>query len=151
MTAGDLARFHAQNYLPNNATLFIAGDVTMKEMLPKIERAFGDWKRGAEPTTTIPDVPAQAASGIHLINRPGSVQTVFQIGSLGLQRTDPDYVALVVMNRILGGGGSSRLFLNIREDKASLLSRQQPYQLEVSRPVRGPIAGAYGSAGRRDA
>ena len=45
------------------------------------------------------------------------MQTVFQIGSLGIDRTDPDYVALAVMNRILGVGPSSRLFLNIREDK----------------------------------
>jgi len=117
LTAADLARFHSENYIPNNATLFIAGDVTLKQLLPKIEAAFGDWARGTAPTLTIPAVPAQAESKVHLINRPGSVQTVFQIGSLGLERTDPDYVALVVMNRILGGGGSSRLFLNIREDK----------------------------------
>ena len=55
---------------------------------------------------TIPAVPAQAATKIHLINRPGSVQTVFQIGSLGIERTDPDYVAMAVMNRILGTGPS---------------------------------------------
>lgn len=117
ITAADLIKFHSQSYLPNNATLFIAGDVTLKDVLPKIERAFGDWERGTAPTLTLPAVPAQADTKISLINRPGSVQTVFQIGSLGLERTDPDYVALVVMNRILGGGGSSRLFLNIREDK----------------------------------
>ena len=52
-----------------------------------------------------------------MINRPGSVQTVFQIGSLGLDRIHPDYVALAIMNRILGVGPASRLFLNIREDK----------------------------------
>ena len=66
----------------------------------------------------IPAAPAQSASKIYLINRPGSVQTVFQIGALGIERTDPDYTAMAVMNRILGGGGSSRLFLNIREDKS---------------------------------
>ena len=63
-------------------------------------------------------MPVQNAAKIYLINRPGSVQTVFKIGSLGIERTDPDYAAMAVMNRILGGGGSSRLFLNIREDKS---------------------------------
>jgi len=117
ITSADLARFHAQNYVPNNATLFIAGDVTLKEVLPRLEKVFGDWQGGKVTPVTIPAVPAQAETKIHLINRPGSVQTVFQIGSLGIERTDPDYVALAVMNRILGVGPSSRLFLNIREDK----------------------------------
>jgi predicted Zn-dependent peptidase len=118
IASADLMKFHDANYVPNNALLAIVGDVTMKEIVPKLERAFGDWKAGTPAQTTIPAVPAQDASRIFLINRPGSVQTVFQIGSLGIERTDPDYVALAVMNRILGGGGSSRLFLNIREDKS---------------------------------
>jgi predicted Zn-dependent peptidase len=117
LTPEDLAKFQAVNYLPNNAILFVVGDVNLKEILPKIQVAFGDWKSGTAPQLSIPQVPQQAASRIQLINRPGSVQTVFQIGALGIERTDPDYVAFAVMNRILGGGASSRLFLNIREDK----------------------------------
>lgn len=117
ITSADLAKFHSQNYVPNNATLFIAGNVRLKDILPRLEKAFGDWQRGSVTPVTIPAVPAQAETKIHLINRPGSVQTVFQIGSLGMERTDPDYVAMAVMNRILGTGPSSRLFLNIREDK----------------------------------
>jgi len=118
LVPADLMRFHDENYVPNNAMLAIVGDVTLKEILPKLERAFGDWKSGAAPQTVIPAAPAQSAAKIYLINRPGSVQTVFQIGALGIERTDPDYAAMAVMNRILGGGGSSRLFLNIREDKS---------------------------------
>jgi zinc protease len=118
ITPADLVRFHAQNYLPNNAMLAIVGDVKLKDILPKLERAFGDWKSGPPTQTSIPAAPAQHASKIFLINRPGSVQTVFQIGSLAIDRSDPDYPAMSVMNRILGGGGSSRLFLNIREDKS---------------------------------
>jgi zinc protease len=117
ISSADLARFHDQNYVPNNATLFIAGDVTLAQLLPKLERVFGDWQRGTVQPLSLPPVPAQSATRIYLINRPGSVQTVFQIGSLGMERTDPDYIAMSVMNRILGTGPSSRLFLNIREDK----------------------------------
>jgi predicted Zn-dependent peptidase len=117
ITAADLAKFHDANYVPNNATLYIAGDVTLKEMLPKLEKVFGEWKAVTVKQPALPAMPAQAETKIHLINRPGSVQTVFQIGSLSLERTSPDYVAMSVMNRILGVGPPSRLFLNIREDK----------------------------------
>lgn len=117
ISSADLARFHDQNYVPNNVTLFIAGDVRLASLLPKLERVFGDWQRGTVTALSLPPVPAQAPTRIYLINRPGSVQTVFQIGSLGMERTDPDYIAMAVMNRILGTGPSSRLFLNIREDK----------------------------------
>lgn len=116
-TPADLARFHAANYLPNNAILAVVGAVTLKEILPKIEREFGDWKRGDAPKTEIKSVPAQSAPKIYLIDRPGSVQTVLQLGNLGIERTDPDYFALLVMNNIVGGGLESRLFKNLREDK----------------------------------
>ncbi|HEX3143233.1 MAG TPA: pitrilysin family protein [Pyrinomonadaceae bacterium] len=117
ITAADLMKFHDANYFPNNATLYIAGDVTLKEMLPKLEKVFGEWKAGAVKQPTLPAIPTQSETKIHLINRPGSVQTVFLIGSLSLERTSPDYVAMQIMNRILGVGPPSRLFLNIREDK----------------------------------
>lgn len=113
----DLAQFHALYYRPNNALLAIVGDVTLKEILPKLERAFGDWKPGDVPKTEVPAVPAQGPSRIALINRPHSVQTVLQLGALGIERTDPDYFALLVANRIFGGGPAARLFLNLREDK----------------------------------
>src|SRR5205814_522380 len=76
ITVADLMRFHDQNYVPNNATLFIAGDVTLKEMLPKLEKVFGDWKQGTVTQPALQAIPAQAETKIHLINRPGSVQTV---------------------------------------------------------------------------
>ena len=116
-TSEDLARFHSTYYRPNNAILAIVGDVTLKEVMPKIERAFGDWQKGEVPATKIPAAPNQGAAKIYLIDRPGSVQTVLQLGTLGIERIDPDYFALVVANRILGGGPAARLFLNLREDK----------------------------------
>ena len=65
ITAADVTRFHAQNYVPNNATLFIAGDVTLAQVLPKLERVFGDWQRGTPQTVSLPEVPAQADTKIH--------------------------------------------------------------------------------------
>jgi predicted Zn-dependent peptidase len=116
-TPADLSRFHSQYYRPNNAMVAVVGDITMKELLPKLERAFGTWEAGNAPKTEIPQVSAQTGSHIYLIDRPRSVQTVLQLGNLGIQRTDPDYFALLVTNKILGGDAAARLFLNLREDK----------------------------------
>lgn len=117
LSSKDLANFHSTYYRPNNAILAIVGDVTLKEMLPKIERAFGDWQKAEVPATTIPSAPSQAASRIFLIDRPGSVQTVLQLGTLGIERTNPNYFSLLLADRILGGGPAARLFMNLREDK----------------------------------
>lgn len=117
LTSKDLAEFHSTYYRPNNAILAIVGDVTLKEVMPKIEKAFGDWQKADVPPFTVPPAPAQSASRIVLIDRPGSVQTVLQLGTLGIERTSPDYFAVLMADRVLGGGPSGRLFLNLREDK----------------------------------
>jgi predicted Zn-dependent peptidase len=117
LTSKDLVNFHSTYYRPNNAILAIVGDVSLKEVLPKIEKAFGDWQKADVPAMTIPAAPSQAASRIFLIDRPGSVQTVLQLGNLGIERTNPDYFSLLLADRVLGGGPAARLFLNLREDK----------------------------------
>lgn len=117
LTTKDLVTFHSTYYRPNNAILAIVGDVKLKELLPRIEKAFGDWKRADVPASPIPAAPAQAGSRIFLIDRPGSVQTVLQLGNLGIERNSADYFTLLLADRILGGGPAARLFLNLREDK----------------------------------
>jgi zinc protease len=115
ITSKDLSDFHAKYYRPNNAILAIVGDVTMKEIMPKLEKAFGDWQKGDVPAVKIPEAPAPGESHIYLIDRPGSVQTVLQLGTLGIERTSPDYFAVLLADHILGGGPTGRLFLNLRE------------------------------------
>jgi predicted Zn-dependent peptidase len=115
ISSKDLSEFHDKYYRPNNAILAIVGDVTMKEIMPKLEKAFGDWQKGEVPAAAIPPAPDQGESRIYLIDRPGSVQTVLQLGNLGIERTSPDYFAVLLADRVLGGGPSGRLFLNLRE------------------------------------
>jgi predicted Zn-dependent peptidase len=117
LSTKDLAEFHSTYFRPNNAILAIVGDVTMKEIMPKIVKAFGDWQKGTIPVLTIPQAPAQSAARIVLIDRPGSVQTVLQLGNLGIERTSTDYFSVLLADKVLGGGPSGRLFLNLREDK----------------------------------
>ena len=117
LSSKDLAEFHSTYYRPNNAVLAVVGDVTMKELMPKLQKVFGDWQKADIPAVTIPAAPAQQDAAIYLIDRPGSVQTVIQLGTLGIERTSPDYFAVLLADRVLGGGPTGRLFLNLREDK----------------------------------
>ena len=112
-----LRAYHAAHYKPNNALFAIVGDVKPAEVVAKLEKAFASWQRGDTPATAIPKVAETGPAKISLVDRPGSVQTNLILGSLTIERNDPDYYALDVMNQVIGGGASARLFLNLREDK----------------------------------
>lgn len=117
LTPEVLAKFHGTYYRPNNAIFAMVGDVKPSEVVAKLEKAFGAWPQGDVPATVIPKVRDTGAAKIYLVDRPGSVQTNLLMGTLSIERTDPDYYALQVQNRIVGGGPSARLFMNLREDK----------------------------------
>ena len=78
----------------------------MKDILPKLEKAVRRLGKGHVPVATIPPAPAQSESRIYLIDRPGSVQTVLQLGTLGIERTSPDYFSVLLADRVLGSGPS---------------------------------------------
>lgn len=117
LTPEMLRRFHTTYYKPNNAIIAIVGDVKPAEMVAKLEKTFGSWQRGEVPQTSVPKVAETGAARIYLVDRASSVQTNLVLGNLTVERIDPDYYALDVMNQIVGGGASARLFLNLREDK----------------------------------
>lgn len=113
----DLARWHRERYAPQNAILAIAGDVRAKELIPKLNQWLAGWKR-TELKEALPPNPRPAAQRkIFLVNRPNSVQTTVAMGNIAIDRRSPDYIPMVVMNRIVGGGPAARLFLNLREEK----------------------------------
>jgi predicted Zn-dependent peptidase len=60
---------------------------------------------------------AAKARKVSLVHRPNSVQTTVALGNIAIDRRSPDYTPMVVMNDIIGGGASARLFLNLREEK----------------------------------
>jgi len=117
MTPDVLRKYHSMNYKPNNAVFAIVGDVKPAEIVAKLEKVFGAWQKGDVPQSAMPKVNETGPAKIYLINRPSSVQTNFLLGNLTIERTDPDYYALDVMNQVVGGNASARLFLNLREDK----------------------------------
>jgi zinc protease len=112
-----LKAFHDKYYAPNNAILAVAGDVTVAQVTELAKKYLGAWKNQPIAAAGFGTVGAPAAAKVYLVDRPGSVQSNILAGGLSLRRSDPDYVPLVVMNRILGGGSAARLFANLREEK----------------------------------
>lgn len=118
ITRDDLQKFYETYYRPNNATLIVVGEVDSKTLMPKLETAFANWKSADVPSVNVPSAPAALEkAGIYIVDRPGAAQSVINIGQVGVDRNNPDYFPLLVMNSILGGQFTSRVNLNLREDK----------------------------------
>lgn len=117
MTRDDLVKFYEANYRPNNSTLIVVGDVQTADIKSRLEKAFSGWKPGDVKSTSLADQKMMAKPGIYLVDKPGAAQSSVSIGQVGIERGNPDYYAVQVMNSILGGGGTARLFMNLREDK----------------------------------
>lgn len=109
-----LMKWHHDRYVPQNALLGVAGDIRiddLRQLLSSLPRWDAD-----NSGVTLP-APTKPVSGrrIYVVDRAASVQTDIAIGNIAVDRLDPDYVAMVVMDRIVGGGASARLFMNLRE------------------------------------
>lgn len=115
LTRADLVAFHRQRFVSGNMFLTAVGDVQPAAFDALLARTLGALPRGTAPAVTIPEVPARTARQIVLVDRPDSAQSVVRIGNASLRRADPDWVPLRVANQILGGGPSSRLFMDLRE------------------------------------
>ncbi|HWD99215.1 MAG TPA: pitrilysin family protein, partial [Bryobacteraceae bacterium] len=117
ITREDLIKFHSTWLRPNDATLVVAGDTTLAEMRPKIDKLFGQWRRGEMPKKNLAHVGLPEKSGIYLIDRPGALQSYVIAGEASLAKNNPQEIATDLMNDLVGGTFSSRLNMNLREDK----------------------------------
>jgi zinc protease len=117
MTREDLAKYHDTWFRPNNATLLVVGDVTLAEMKPKLEKLFASWKPGEVPKKTLPQVEQPQKTEVYLIDRPGSGQSIIFAAQLAPPRNDPESIPLQLVNDVFGGTFSSRINMNLREDK----------------------------------
>jgi zinc protease len=113
----DLISFHRTWFKPNHATLVVVGATTMAEIKPKLERLFATWKAGDVPAKNIVTVSRQQRPVVYMIDRPGSLQSVIIAGHVAPPKANPQEVAIETMNGVLGGDFSSRVNMNLREDK----------------------------------
>ena len=111
----DLQQFHARTIRPANAFVIVVGDVTVAQMKPKLEGAFGGWKGTPTAGAPLPPIAQVKKRSVMIVDKPGAPQTEIRIGRIGAPRVTDDYYALLVMNTILGGSFSSRLNQNLRE------------------------------------
>lgn len=114
---GDLVEFHDTWFKPNNASLVIVGDVTMEEIKPKLERLFSNWDRDSIPKKNVGSVEHRSKPELYLIDKPGTPTTVIFAGHVAPPKANPNEIAIETMNNILGGVFTSRINMNLREDK----------------------------------
>ena len=134
ITPDVITKWYKERYVPQNAILAIAGDVRPADLV-QMFNGMPAWEASDRKITA--PLPTKAATGrkIFVVDRPGSVQTDIFLGNIAVTRVDPDYVPLVVMDRIVGGGASARLFLNLREEHGYTYGA---YSMLVARKFAGP-------------
>src|SRR5215213_8162952 len=113
----DFVNFHRSKLVPNNAVFIVVGDVRYDDVLSRVESLFSTWERGEQIVANFPAPPVRTKRTAYLVDRRGSAQSNIVIANSGITRTSPDYFPMMLMHTVLGANASSRLFMNLREDK----------------------------------
>jgi len=117
LTQVDLKAIHEAAFIPNNATFIVVGDVEREAIINEINELFGGWPKGSFTQPSFPEFAKRSNRTLTIVDRPGSAQSNIVLSNLGVDRKNPDYFPLIVMNQVLGAGASSRVFMNLREEK----------------------------------
>jgi zinc protease len=140
---------HAKRFRPDHALLVVTGKIEPAQAFALAQSAFGGWKNVGEPVADTPAAAATAAPKFVLVQRPGSVQSAVRLGRPAIAATDPDYIPLQLANAVVGGGFSSRLMQNLREDKgytygarSSVSALREGGRITASADVRNEVTGA---------
>ena len=148
ITREELVALHRERFIPNNAVLIVVGDVDREEFLGEVRNHFDDWEPGPVSTLSPVRPPARTERSITIVDRPGSAQSNIVISNLGVHRNHPDYFPLIVMNQVLGAGASSRVFMNLREEKGytygaytRLDTKKLAGEFEATAEVRTAVTG----------
>ncbi len=145
-TRDALVAFHKAHYVPDAAIIAVVGDLTFAEARRKIEAKLGGWKKAGITVPPVQEPPPVGPAKIYLVDRANSVQTSLIIGAAGIDRTNPEYDVMSVMNTVIGGGPTGRLFLNLREEKgwtygaySSLSALRYRGHWSASTEIRGDV------------
>ena len=117
MTREEMMKFQKTWLKPNNATLVIVGATTMDEIKPKLEKLLTQWKPGDVPKKNIGHVELPEKPVVYIMDKPGAGQSIVFAAQFAPLKNSPDDISFNVMNAILGGSFTSRINMNIREDK----------------------------------
>ena len=117
LTRDAVVAWHKAHYVPDHALIAVSGDITLAAAKQAFEAALASWPKSSSAAAAVADPAAMGAGRVSFISRPGSVQTTLMVGTQAIARIDPDYDAFQVMNKVLGGGPTGRLFTHLREEK----------------------------------
>lgn len=112
-----LMRFHETAFVPNNAVMIVVGDVDAAELENQLNELFAAWPSGTPESHGETSVSERSERTLTIVDRPGSAQANIVISNIAIPRNHPDHFAATVMNQVLGAGASSRVFMNLREEK----------------------------------
>ncbi len=142
LTRDAMIAFWKQHIVPGNAALVVVGAVSRAELETLAAHAFSDWTGKAPSPPTMP-ATRQATGKLIIVDTPGAAQTQVRVAGVGARRTTPDYEATEIMNMVLGGLFTSRINLNLREDKgytygafSTFAFRKEPGPFFVSSGIR---------------
>jgi zinc protease len=119
LTPEDLREFHRTWLRSDNATLLVAGDTTLAEIVPLLDARFGAWRAPGttRPAKNVTPVSLPPASRVFLIDKPGAEQSVILAGLLAPPSNVPEHLQITTMNDIIGGQFTARINQNLREQK----------------------------------
>ncbi len=137
ITREDVVKFYQTWYAPANTILAVAGDFNAAEMERTLTERFGGWSAKTVPTINLPTPTAFQGKKLLLVDKPDSTQTFFQIGNLGIQRTNPDRVYVEVINTLFGGRFTSMLNSELRINKGLTYGARSNFS---ERKAPGPFA-----------
>ena len=144
----EFVRFHQAKFVPNSAVFIVVGDVKYDHIVERIGSLFSTWKPGADLVTNFPAPPVRTKKVAYLVDRPGSAQSNIVIANSGIVRNSPDYFPMLLLHTVLGANASSRLFMNLREEKGytygaytNLDARRTAGTFRATAEVRTPVTG----------
>jgi zinc protease len=137
LTRQDLVEFHGRFYRPNRTIMAIVGDLREAQALALVKQHFGNWSPEALPLPAFPAPEPLPKPMLKLIDK-DLTQATIVLGHVGIDRRNPDFYAVAVMNYILGGGGfSSRLVNRIRNEQGLAYDVSSVFEANV---MPGPFA-----------
>lgn len=118
LDATTVRAFHAARYAPAATTVILVGDITAAQAHVLVDGALGDWRAASTPADARGGEEASRTRRVVIVDKADAPQSELRIGHVGVPRSHPDHLRIVVMNAILGGLFSSRINLNLREKHA---------------------------------
>jgi zinc protease len=117
ITRDDVARWHATWFRPGSATIVVAGDTTLAQVMPALEASFGRWQAGSAPAKQVPAVPPTAGKRVFLVDKPDAPQSTIVAAHVSQAWGQPEDLAIEPVMQDFGGMATSRLNRNLRLDK----------------------------------